>query len=148
MFETAHVLVLGDKSRDDLVMKVLSLGGDGYMACPMAPQHLICAIKDAGQGVMWAPRRVLSEMVRRLSPARTEVLPDPTLQKLITPRESDIINLLIRGLTNKDIAASLGLQEITIKVNISRLLHKLQFKNRCALVSAVVAGRAAGARPE
>ncbi|MBI3656369.1 MAG: response regulator transcription factor [Acidobacteria bacterium] len=140
-FDPARLLVLGEGKGDDTVMKVVSLGGDGYMASSASSQHLLCAIKDCERGIIWAPRRVLSEMVRRLGPSRPPSLSSRALQKMITAREADVVDLLIRGLTNKDIAGALGVQEITIKVHISSLLRKLKFKNRCALVSSIVAGR-------
>lgn len=141
IFPSARVLVLGEKQRDEVVMKVISLGGDGYMVFPAPPLQLLCAIKDCEQGILWASRRVLSEMVRRATPAQPAALSNKTLQELITPRQAEVINLLIRGLSNKDIATALGVQEITVKVHISNLLKNLHFKNRCALVSSVVAGR-------
>lgn len=111
---------------DDLV-SALKRGADGYLLKDMEPEELIVALKEAASGKMVVSPTLTSVLAESLRDNRPQT--DNNLLSL-TPRESDILDLISQGLSNKMIARKLDIAESTVKVHVKHLLKKLNLKSR------------------
>jgi DNA-binding NarL/FixJ family response regulator len=82
------------------------------------------------QGSVWAPRRILSMFIERVSSPPRPVSAD---QVAFTDREKEVLKMLVRGQSNKEIGAPLGIRERTVKAHVAKLMRKVGVQNRfCA----------------
>ena len=118
-----RVLVLTSYADDTKVVPAVRAGAAGYLLKDVQPAELAAAIRTiAGGGALLAPAvtaRVLAEIA-------AGGRPDPGL----TAREREVLGLLARGLTNRQIAAELVLSEKTVKTHVSSILGKLGLPDR------------------
>ncbi|MBX6724253.1 MAG: response regulator transcription factor [Dactylosporangium sp.] len=138
----ADVLVLTTFDIDEYVFGALRAGAAGFLLKTVEPSVLVDAVRRvaAGDGVL-APeltRRVLASFVTA-GPA-TDQTRRAELDQL-TARERDVLAALGRGLSNADLAATLGITEATAKTHVSRVLAKLNCTSR---VQAAIIAKEAG----
>ena len=130
-----RVLVLTTFDLDEYVFSALKAGASGFMLKDARPQDLLNAIRTvaAGEAVMApsATRRLLDHVVPNL-PTNPEGA-DPRLD-LLTEREREVLVEIAAGATNAEIAGRLYMAEGTVKTHITRLLAKLQARDRVSLV--------------
>ena len=69
-----------------------------------------------------------------------------TLLRSLTAREREVLDLIVQGLLNKQIAAQLGIAEKTVKVHRDRLMHKMQVRSAAGLINLLRRGESAAAR--
>ncbi|MET7420130.1 response regulator transcription factor [Dactylosporangium sp. NPDC005555] len=129
-----RVLILTTFDLDEYVYGALRAGASGFLLKDTPPGELLAAIRvvAAGEGLL-APsvtRRLIGEFARR--PA--EVAPAHRRLDGITGREREVLTLIARGLSNVEIAARLNLSLATVKTHVSRLLAKLEVRDRAQLV--------------
>jgi len=132
---SARVLVLTTFDVDEYVFAALKAGASGFLLKDARPGELLSAIRNvaAGDAVM-APsttKRLLDHVVPTLPDAPRQE--DPRLT-LLTDREREVLQAIITGATNSEIAASLYMAEGTVKTHIGHLLAKLQCRDRVGLV--------------
>ena len=126
-----RVIALTSFLEDDKVLPAVRAGAAGYLLKDVGPPELVRAIRTVhgGEALLHpaVAARVLEE-VAAPAPALTPAPPrgDPGL----TPREREVLALVARGLANKRIAQELGIAEKTVKIHVSRILHKLGVADR------------------
>jgi DNA-binding NarL/FixJ family response regulator len=125
----SRVLILTTFERDDYVWQALQAGASGFLLKNASPEDLVHAVRVVAAGdALLAPsvtRRLLAEMVRPR--ARPELAaPLATL----TDRECDVLRGVAAGLSNAELAARLGVGEATVKTHVSRVLMKLNLRDR------------------
>ena len=130
-----RVLVLTTFDLDEYVFSALKAGASGFMLKDARPGDLLNAIRTvaAGEAVMApsATRRLLDHVVPTL-PANPDG-PDARLA-ILTDREKEVLVEIAGGATNAEIAGRLYMAEGTVKTHITRLLAKLQCRDRVGLV--------------
>ena len=89
------------------------------------------AIRVVSQGSVWAPRRVLSIFIERVSQSPGRFF--PAGRTAFTDREKEVLEMLVGGRSNKEIGAPLGIEERTVKAHVAKLLRKIGVQNRIAL---------------
>jgi DNA-binding NarL/FixJ family response regulator len=143
----AKVVVLTTFEDDDYIFEALSAGASGFLLKRTKPEELIAAIHTvAGGDSLLSPsvtRRVIDRMatqpVAALSGARLDVL---------TPREREVLELVARGLSNREIAESFVIEESTVKTHVKRILMKLGLRDRVqAVIVAYESGLTRPGRP-
>jgi DNA-binding NarL/FixJ family response regulator len=141
-----RVIVLTTFDTDENLYRALQAGASGFLLKVSSPEHLITAIRVvAGGEALLDPAvttRVISAFAGRPGPE-----PPPELGEL-TPRETDVLRLMARGMSNAEISAALAVGEATVKTHVARVLMKLGLRDRVqAVVYAYESGLVrAGAR--
>jgi RNA polymerase sigma factor (sigma-70 family) len=128
------VVILTTFEQDDYIFGALSAGASGFLLKRTSPEELIAAIHTVASGdSLLSPsvtRRVIDRMARQ--PA-DEVSLDERLGAL-TPREREVLEQIARGLSNREIAETLVIEESTVKTHIKRILMKLRLRDRVQAV--------------
>jgi DNA-binding NarL/FixJ family response regulator len=120
----------GDQGHAEKI-RLFSWGLDGFVELHKTWQkELSQAIRSILQGQLWVPPEVLLAFVKQ-----AKALLDAQLLHghFLTAREGEILQLLMRRLTNKEISSALGISERTVKFHVSNILSKLQLEDRRGL---------------
>ncbi|MBR2137381.1 MAG: response regulator transcription factor [Alphaproteobacteria bacterium] len=128
----------------EILQKTFDIGVSGYISKSFPNGLIVSAINLVMAGGMYIPPDVLQmsintssqrvrEIVRDLDEANTD-----SSEKVLTPRQMDVLKCLEKGLSNKQIAYKLGLSEGTVKIHITLLMRALDVTNRLAAVRAAV----------
>ncbi len=130
----ARVLMLTTFDADEHVYEAMKAGASGFLLKNAPPAQLVTAVRATAAGdAQLAPaivQRMVEELVRRPAPGRAR----PRALDELTERELDVLKLLARGLSNAEIAATLFLSEATIRTHVSRILTKLDVRDRTQAV--------------
>jgi len=137
--DPARVVVLTTFDDDEYVYAALRAGASGFLVKDMALEEILAALRTVAAGdALIAPavtRRLIEEFARRPEPVPA---PAPAGGQRavggITERERDVLTLIGRGLSNTEIAADLTLSIATVKTYVTRLLTKLDARDRVQLV--------------
>ncbi len=128
------VLVLTTFDDEETIEKALSGGADGYILKEMEDEKVIASVKSVYAGISVFGGGVYRTMRKRMeeggSTAKQERAEEETG---LTVRELDVVKLVAQGYDNKEIAANLYLAEGTVRNQISRILEKLELKDRTQL---------------
>ena len=129
-----RVLVLTTFDLDEYVYGALRAGASGFLLKDTPPPDLVAAIRVIASGeALLAPgitKRLIEEFARIPEPGRRPI----TELSTVTDREKDVLELIGRGLTNQEIAVRLNVSPATVKTHVSRLLTKLDARDRAQLV--------------
>jgi len=131
------VLVVGESRDQGYIQKIIAGGARGYLSETARLDEIQMAIEVVKDGSVWAPRKVLARLID--APIEPQAPPDP----VFTPRESEVLELLLAGRSNREIALSLKIDAATVKVHVSRLLQKTGVPNRVALTVRTLRRKAA-----
>lgn len=123
-----RVLVLTSFAADENVFPAIKAGALGYLLKDSGPEHLVQAIRQVNRGEPSLEpsiaRKVLFELAHPVR-ERQPLTPDP-----LTERELDVLRLIARGYSNKDIAVRLTVSELTVRTHVSNILSKLHLASR------------------
>jgi DNA-binding NarL/FixJ family response regulator len=129
-----RVLVLTTFDLDEYVYEALQAGASGFMLKDAPPSQLLEAVRAVARGdTLLAPavtRRLVEKFVAR--PAGDETA--RARYGELTEREQEVLVLVARGLSNAEIASALFLSEATVKTHITRILSKLELRDRVQAV--------------
>ena len=129
---TLKILVTGTGVDDETVLKALASGAKGYVDEAAGPAEFVQAIRIVNEGSVWAPRKVLSTFIERVSSAAPG-RGFPSGRVAFTDREKEVLEMLVAGRSNKEIGAALGIEERTVKAHVAKLMRKVGVQNRIAL---------------
>ena len=130
------VLVLTTFDDDETIEKAVSSGADGYILKEMPDEKLITSVKSVYAGISVFGNGVYQTMRSRLREGKNHISQTYGMEKPdmdFTERERDILKLVAQGYDNKEMAAHLFLAEGTVRNQISRLLEKVDLKDRTQL---------------
>ena len=126
---TQSLLLLSEDEGEASRLRALSLRGWGVVPPDAPSEELGAAVAAVAQGLSVLPKTLADRLLGE-SPAAVEELSEP-----LTARESEVLGLLGRGLSNKMIARELHISEHTVKFHISSMYSKLGVSNRAEAVS-------------
>lgn len=133
-FPTLAVVVASGQDDPATIRAALATGINGFVPKSDSPPLLLQALRTVRAGGVYVPSRTLGDFENGQPP--------PMLGSSgLTPRQLDVLRLLLKGEPNKLIARQLGLTEGTVKVHIAAILRALQVRNR---TEAVVRARELG----
>ena len=125
-----RLIVMGPTVDLHEIERVIDAGAKGYLSYQAGAEEVKMAIAVVRDGSIWAPRKVLA---RLLEAARSKANLKPEIEIRWTPRETEVLRLLMQGHSNREIGAGLGVSEVTVKAHIGRLMRKAGVLNRTAL---------------
>ncbi|GAA1555258.1 response regulator transcription factor [Kribbella hippodromi] len=136
--EPPRIVMLTTFDLDDYVYAALRAGASGFLLKHSTPDELAAAVRVVAAGDALLAPSVTRRLVEDLARSQPVV---PITPAQLTPRETDVLRLVARGLSNKQIAAELVLAEQTVKTHVSNILTKLDLRDRAqAVVYAYEAG--------
>ena len=128
-----RVLVLTTFDLNEYVYEALRAGASGFLLKDAPADQLLTAIRVVAAGeALLAPsvtRRLIEEFARR-PPSHAR----PAELDALSPRELEVLRLVARGLSNTEIAAELYIGDATVKTHVSRILQKLNLRDRVQAV--------------
>ena len=126
-----RIIVTGASAEDETILKALAAGAKGYVDEAASASEFVQAIRIVNQGSVWAPRRVLSIFIERVTQSPGRIFPAGRVT--FTDREKEVLELLVAGRSNKEIGTALGIEERTVKAHVAKLMRKVGVQNRIAL---------------
>ena len=126
-----RIIVTGAGMDEETILKAIASGSKGYVDEAASAAEFVQAIRIVHQGSVWAPRRVLSMFIERVSSAPGRIFPAGRVT--FTDREKEVLEMLVAGRSNKEIGSALGIEERTVKAHVAKLMRKVGVQNRIAL---------------
>jgi DNA-binding NarL/FixJ family response regulator len=117
-FPNAHILMLSTHAGEEEIYRSLQTGAAGYILKSAVREQLLQAIRQVCSGERYIDPSVTSLLAARLS------------HRSLTSRELEVLRMVVKGLSNKEIAAALNIAEVTVKLHVSHVLEKLNVKDR------------------
>lgn len=138
----AKVIMLTTFDRDDYLFDALQAGASGFLLKNADPDDLIDGIRAVAAGHSLLAPEVTARVIAQMTGPKPEVAASlPSGAQDLTTREHEIWVLMARGLSNSEIAAETFVSEATVKTHVSKVLAKLEVRDR---VQAVIAAYEAG----
>jgi DNA-binding NarL/FixJ family response regulator len=130
----ARVLILTTFEQDDYVFGALRAGASGFLLKRARPEELIAAVHTIAAGDSLLSPSVTRRVIDRMAQQPTPELADQAKLDGLTPREREVLELIARGLSNREIAAALAVEASTIRTHVKRILMKLELRDRVQAV--------------
>ncbi len=129
--------ILAGADRDERwAVEALKTGARGILSKSAPVESLLKAIRVVHKGEVWASKRVIALTVEELA-ARSVKAPAGKLpfRERLSPREQEIVQLVVGGLSNLEAACQLGITEATVKAHLTRIFQKLALRGRAQLTA-------------
>ncbi|MGA3133318.1 MAG: response regulator transcription factor [Terracidiphilus sp.] len=126
-----RLIVIGPEEDDELVLGAIIAGARAYLGRSSDPGVVRKAIEVVTSGSIWARRQLLSRLIDRLLRVPNAIHASPNPQ--LTPREEQVLKLLLMAQSTREIAHQLGIEQRTVKSYIARLMRKTGADNRVQL---------------
>ncbi len=139
--EPPRILMLTTFDADEYVFGALRAGASGFLLKDAAPDELIHAVRVVASGEALLSPKITRTLIADYAARPASSSPDAAVLSMLTERETDVLRLVARGRSNGEIAEELHLAEQTVKTHVSRILGKLELRDRTqAVVTAYEAG--------
>jgi DNA-binding NarL/FixJ family response regulator len=125
-FPDACILMLSTHSGEEEVYRSLQAGARGYILKSALREELLRAIRQVRDGKHY------------LDPVVAPLLAEHLTHRPLTSREVEVLKMVAKGMGNKEIAASLKIAEVTVKLHVSHVLEKLNAKDRTEAATAAL----------
>jgi DNA-binding NarL/FixJ family response regulator len=136
---SARILILTTFDLDDYVYEALRAGASGFVLKDDPPEQLIAAVRTIAAGDALLSPAVTKRVIQHFT--RLNRHAPPRSVESLTTRELDVYRLMTRGLSNAEIGRELFISETTVKTHVTRLLQKLDVRDRAqAIVLAYQSG--------
>jgi DNA-binding NarL/FixJ family response regulator len=129
-----RVLILTTFEQDDYVFGALRAGASGFLLKRARPEELIGAVHTVAEGDALLSPSVTKRVIDRMAQQPTPDLADQDKLHVLTPREREVLAFIARGLSNREIAAALTVEESTIRTHVKHILMKLDLRDRIQAV--------------
>lgn len=127
---TCQIIMLTTFDDEEFVVQSLLAGACGYLMKDIPPKDLAQAIKLAHAGVFQLAPEVAGKLIGSLQNKSHPTSPQPQIETSLTARELEVLKLLAKGKTNKEIAKTFNLSEGTVKNHVSNILMRLELRDR------------------
>jgi DNA-binding NarL/FixJ family response regulator len=131
---TTRVLILTTFEQEDYIFGALRAGASGFLLKRTRPEELIAAVHTITAGESLLSPSVTRRVIDRVAQQPTPDLADQSKLNELTPREREVLVLIARGLSNREIATLLVVEESTIRTHVKRILMKLDLRDRVQAV--------------
>ncbi|EEM81012.1 MULTISPECIES: response regulator [Bacillus] len=128
-YPNVKVIVLTSFSDQAHVLPALRAGASGYILKDVEPDQLVEAIRSAYKGNIQLHPDIANALLSQTLPVE-EKEEEPSIVDVLTARENEVLQLLAKGMSNKEIASVLVITEKTVKAHVSSILSKLNLSDR------------------
>jgi DNA-binding NarL/FixJ family response regulator len=135
--EPVRVVVLTTFDLDEYVYDALQAGASGFLLKHAPPEELLLGVRAAADGGALLSPAVTIRLLSEFTARRPASASKPAELARLTPRERDVLDLVVRGRSNAEIARDLVVTQSTVKTHLAHILDKLGLRDR---VQAVVYG--------
>ncbi len=127
-----RVVILAGNITDDEVVEAMRLGVKGIVLKEMAPALLVQSVRKVAGGGVWLEKDAVARAMQKLlgQQERTE-----TLKRALTPRELEILRMVVDGRGNREIGERLFISEGTVKTHLRSIFEKVEVKSRMQLAA-------------
>lgn len=125
----AQIVMLTVSDEDQDLFTAIRNGAIGYLVKKIEPEELFARLRGIAQGEAPISRVMAGRILREFARVDTDG-PPPDSTRSLTPREREVLQLVTRGMTNKEIGAQLHIAENTVKNHLRNILEKLHLQNR------------------
>jgi DNA-binding NarL/FixJ family response regulator len=122
----AKIIMLADHAGDAEISRALKKGAVGYITKDVAPHDLIDAIRKVAAGRKYIPEDLAQLLSENLG------------QEELTPTESNILQMIVGGMSNKEIAFALDISENTVKTHNQNIFSKIGVNDRTSAAAAAI----------
>jgi len=129
-----RVLILTTFEQDDYVFDSLRAGASGFLLKRTRPEELIAGVHTVAAGDALLSPSVTRRVIDRVAQQPTPNLADHAKLNQLTTREREVLELIARGLSNREIASTLVVEESTVRTHVKRVLGKLELRDRIQAV--------------
>ena len=129
-----RILILTTFEQDDYIFGALRAGASGFLLKRTRPEDLIAAVHTIAAGDCLLSPSVTRRVVDRMAQQPTPELAGQARLDTLTAREREVLQVIARGLSNREIAAALTVEESTIRTHVKRILMKLDLRDRIQAV--------------
>jgi DNA-binding NarL/FixJ family response regulator len=130
------ILIRADYFEEDFIARALQDGVHGCMLKTAPPMELVKVIRTTHAGEFWVQRRLLTRVVENLRHRVDELEGCPSeLRDVLSNREQEVVIWAVQGMTNKEIAAQLGISAKTVKTHLQNVFRKLNVRRRVQLAA-------------
>jgi DNA-binding NarL/FixJ family response regulator len=126
-----HVVLLASALDDHQVLDAMRLGASGVVLREMSPESVVRCVRKVHAGEQWLEKQAVENAMGRLVKHETSIR---QLARGLTPRETEIVRLAIKGVPTKEIAVRLAVRQGTVKVHLHNIYEKLQVDGRLGLI--------------
>lgn len=136
-----HIVLLTVSDDEDDLFEALKYGAEGYLLKKLEPEQLFEKLEGIRQGEAAISGVMASRILQEFKQMRSNQAEHSPPVDALTPRETEVLEYVVAGATNKEIAQTLNIAENTVKIHLRNILDKLHVKNRIqAAVQAVREG--------
>jgi DNA-binding NarL/FixJ family response regulator len=129
------ILILAEYFEEEFIARALQHGVHGCVLKTAPPMEVVKAIRISHAGELWAPRRLLTQVVEALRHKVDEMEGSLSeMREALTDREQEVIIYAVQGMTNKQIATQLGISAKTVKTHLQNVFRKLKITRRGQLL--------------
>ncbi len=122
----AKIIVLAEHAGDAEIKKALKKGALGYVCKDVSPDELLKAIRTGAAGKKYIPADV------------AQILSENVGQEELTPAESNVLRMIVGGMSNKEIAFALDVSENTVKTHNKNIFEKLGISDRTSAATLAI----------
>lgn len=124
-----HIIMLTSTDNESHIFASLAAGAVGYCLKDIEPDRLCATIKSVCQGELWLDATIAGKVLNQYAKGNTPVKSEPESESL-SPRELEVLALLVEGLSNRAIASRLSISLSTVKTHVANILTKLAVDDR------------------
>jgi|ERR1017187_2370276 DNA-binding NarL/FixJ family response regulator len=126
MKASARVIVLTSFETDENIYRSIQAGAKGYLLKDTSQQQMLEAIATVHAGRRHIPNQIAARLAERM------------LRSSLTARELEILEMLVKGLTNKGIGGALSISENTVRNHVNSIMEKLEVSDRTEAVAVAI----------
>jgi DNA-binding NarL/FixJ family response regulator len=130
--EMPHVtiIILTVSDDDQYLFDAIKIGAQGYLLKDLDPHQLYNMLESISLGEAPLSGVIAAKIIKEFSQPKKGTSEGMDIEEDLTARESEILNLVVEGMTNKAIASALNISENTVKIHLRNILEKLHLQNR------------------
>jgi DNA-binding NarL/FixJ family response regulator len=136
-YPSLQIIVIGSRMREETILEALASGAKGYVDEAASATEVVRAVRVVRDGSVWVSRTVLSMFVEYATLRAMRAFSDRSAT--FTPREREVLEILVKGRSNREIGQPLGIKVRTVKSHVAKLMRKLGVRNRIALSTYAIA---------